>query len=186
MEAQVPNVYSEPFSTMFTFLLFLGGAILAFHIGSFYHGPWAATARRHYDVIANLAELQSGQVFCDAGCGTASLLVYMTRKYNVRAIGFEVSPFLYLLARLRTVHKPNVTVRFGDFSHHVPTEADTIYAYLLPGQYRKVFALFKRVKGESGGRPQKLITAYWPVSGTVEPQRIGTANDGTKFYVYEV
>jgi len=49
------------------------------------------------------ARLQPGETVCDIGCGDGRIVYLAVKDYGVKGTGFELSPLVYLLAKVRQV-----------------------------------------------------------------------------------
>ncbi|MGZ6276284.1 MAG: hypothetical protein ACXWMI_09275, partial [Syntrophales bacterium] len=54
------------------------------------------------------------------------------KRYGVRALGFEVNPLAYALARLHTIGMEGIEVRFKNFWKVNVEDADVVFCYLFP------------------------------------------------------
>ncbi len=69
----------------------------------------------------------------DLGCGTGSLLSRLARaRPDCHFVGIEHAPLPWLIARLRTLSLPNVTIRRGDFWLESLAGYNFVYAFLSP------------------------------------------------------
>jgi hypothetical protein len=59
-------------------------------------------------------------------------VLFRSKRYGVRALGFEVNPIAYTLARLRTIGMEGVEVRFKNFWNVNVGDADVLFCYLFP------------------------------------------------------
>ncbi|MDP2946878.1 MAG: hypothetical protein Q8N88_02075 [Nanoarchaeota archaeon] len=140
------------------FLLLIDIVLFLTIIGEFFAAIWIPTKRKDYERIAKLADLRPGMVFYDLGSGNASLLFYLSKKYNIRCVGIEISPILYLYSKMKSVFFKNVRIRYGNFFKHDLSEADAIYVFLLPRIYEKLQEkLCNAAKNES-----LIILSIWP------------------------
>jgi len=93
------------------------------------------------DVIAliRLAKLPEHAVIMDLGSGWGTLLVELAQAFPGASVqGVEISPFPYLVSRLRTRGLSNVAVRWGNFFHSDLSSADAIVCYLMPSLMKPV------------------------------------------------
>ena len=93
------------------------------------------------DIIALLAhaKLPKHALIVDLGSGWGALVIALARAFPEATVqGVEISLFPYLVSRLRTHHLPNVSLRWGDFFHRDPGNADAIVCYLMPGVMAKL------------------------------------------------
>lgn len=80
--------------------------------------PWTGTEKRVVDL----------------GAGDGCLLEYIRRIHpDLRADGYEISPVVWMLGRLRTAIKHSgVHLYFHSLFHADLRDADVVYVYLLP------------------------------------------------------
>jgi hypothetical protein len=87
------------------------------------------------DVVAllKLARLSEHAVIMDLGSGWGSLVVALAHAFPTASVlGVEISPFPYLVSRLRIRRFPNATVRWENFFRSDLGSADAIVCYLMP------------------------------------------------------
>ena len=96
----------------------------------------AVFATTHSSKIGTILEavpMNSGQVLYDLGCGDGRFLIAAEKRYGVKAIGFEINPWAFLLSRLRVmVQRAHVAIHFRDFWKADLRDADIIFCYLFP------------------------------------------------------
>ncbi|MFH2103995.1 MAG: class I SAM-dependent methyltransferase [Chloroflexota bacterium] len=93
--------------------------------------PWVPTHAKRIRRALELAELKTGEIFYDLGCGDGRVLLAAARL-GARAIGIEISPVHCLIARLRALLAgtwPQVSVRWGNIYRADLTDADVIFWY---------------------------------------------------------
>lgn len=124
-----------------------------------------------------LAKIKKGDVFYDLGCGNGDVL-QEAAKFDVKVIGFEISPFYFLLSKFRTIYYPNVDVYCRDITKVDLTNADIIYCYLLPKFLKKLGAKFKNEL-----RPGvRVISISFPVKNLKPISRIKYKNHTIYLY----
>lgn len=96
--------------------------------------PFVPTARKARKRMVELAELKPGEIVYDLGCGDGCLLIEAMKKERVQARGYEISPMVYLLAKLRVLCSGarGITIRLNDFFGISLRDADVIFCYLMP------------------------------------------------------
>ncbi len=96
----------------------------------------AVFATTHSSKIGTILEavpMNSEQVLYDLGCGDGRFLIAAEKRYGVKAIGFEINPWAFLLSRLRVmVQRAHVAIHFRDFWKADLRDADIIFCYLFP------------------------------------------------------
>ena len=104
--------------------------------------PTINTNRRTRRAILALPIFKAGQTVYDLGCGNGQVLAELVRQYHFTAIGYELNPSAYLLARLRAAwvnrqerragHSGRLTIRRADYFTASLADADIVFVYLLP------------------------------------------------------
>lgn len=138
--------------------------------------PWVPTRQASLASFQRLARLQPGERFYDFGCGDGRL-VRLAAHAGARATGFELSLLPYVLAKIRVGRRGDV--RFRDFWKQDCSDADCVYAFLVPDQYPKL-----KEKCERELRPGARICLYvWPMEGW-EPTAVETIPSYPPLYQY--
>ncbi|HWU85452.1 MAG TPA: class I SAM-dependent methyltransferase, partial [Rhodocyclaceae bacterium] len=103
----------------------------------------------------------------DLGCGDGHLLQRLAAaRPDCRYTGIEHAPLPWLLAKLRHLRRPNVTIRYGNFWQLDLDAFDVVYAFLSPAPMP---ALADKVA--AGMAPGKLlISNSFLVPGCVPDQ----------------
>ncbi len=142
----------------------------------------AIFTRTHPSMIKKILEnikLEPNQVVYDLGCGDGRFLREVAKRYNVRAIGFEINPWAYFLARIYNLFsRAKVKVVFANFWKKKVCDANLIFCYLFPDVMRK---LEKKLERElkpgtlvvscnfplPDWRPEKIIRAAFPYNDPI-------------------
>jgi SAM-dependent methyltransferase len=98
------------------------------------HGaPFVPTPMAAVEKMLSLAKIKSGDKVYDIGCGDGRMVYLAAKEYNADAVGFELSPLVYALARVRHFFwRSKAKIVFGNFKKHNLSDADVIVCYLLP------------------------------------------------------
>ena len=135
---------------------------------------FATTHNSKIKKVLEAVTMLPGQVVYDLGCGDGRFLIAVVRKYKVKAIGFEINPWAYMLSKLKVrLWHTNVLIHFKDFWKADLGSADIVFCYLFPdvmerlkeklSQELKVGAKVISCNFEiPGWRPEKIITASHP------------------------
>lgn len=91
--------------------------------------PVRAAPPEAIEAALDLLELRAGERFVDLGCGTGGVLRAARRRAAVDAVGWELNPFAFLAALLRS---GGARVRLGDFRRADLSGTRAAYAYLMP------------------------------------------------------
>ena len=118
--------------TIITIILF------SLAMGALWGVIWIPTKKRDYERIAELINIKPGITLYDLGSGSGGLLFYLSKKYNIKCVGIEVAPLLFLYSWVKSIFYKNVKIKYGSFFRFNLSEADIIYAFLLPKMYGKL------------------------------------------------
>ena len=111
-------------------LLFAFSLVSVFPItqGAMFHPSARVTVKTFLDHVP----MKAGELLIDIGCGDGRVLRAAKRRYGVRALGFEVNPLAYAMARLRTIGMEGIEVRLRNFWNVDIGDADVVFCYLFP------------------------------------------------------
>jgi SAM-dependent methyltransferase len=94
--------------------------------------PWVPTRRRDMERILKIADIKSGEIFYDLGCGDGRLITEASRV-GAKAVGFDISLMSYFMARARiALERSNAEVSFKNFFRQNLSDADIVYLFLTP------------------------------------------------------
>ncbi len=151
------------------FTLFLVPTITAAIKGA----PWVPTPMPRARKMLELANIEPGEKVYDLGCGDGRLVYLASKEYKADAVGFELSPLVYLYAKIRQlIFRSKGKIHFKDFRKVDLGDANVILCYLLP-QTLKVFQRKFEQELKKGTR----IVSYafkigdWEPVMKIEPQR---------------
>jgi len=94
--------------------------------------PVHSASRDAVETALDLLSLAPGDTFCDLGCGGGQVVRAARARADVRALGYELNPFAFLVAAARSLTDRRVRVRWADFRSRDLSEIDAAYAYLMP------------------------------------------------------
>lgn len=154
--------------------------IILVQFGGMFDAPWIPTKKSDYDRIAKLVDLRSDLVFYDLGSGTGKLLFYLSKKYGCQCVGIEISPFLYLYSKIKSLFFKNVTIKYGNIFLHDLSAADVICVFLHPKIYNK---LHKKII--SGAKKEaEIVLACWPFEN-IKPRQSDIKKNEIALYLYK-
>ena len=145
--------------------------------------PFVPTPKKNIALAISLLDLKPGQIFYDLGCGDGRFLI-AAEKYGVKAVGFEISPWAYLRARLNLLlNHSQAKIYYKNFYHFNVSDADAVICFLLdtvmPKVEKKLQAEFKQ-----GAR----VVSYGFAMPTWQPAKIINTNPAnpksSKIYLY--
>ncbi len=148
-------------------------------ISIFFGSPYVGTRRDVIKKALESARLKHGEVFYELGCGTGQVLLE-AQKSGAKIIGFEVSPFYFLIAKLMTWRYPNIEIKFQDIRNINLQQADVVYVYLLPEFLEKLAPKFKKELKKSA----RLISIGFPVAGFNHGRTLQINNH--KIFIYSL
>jgi len=147
--------------------------------------PFISTPKNELENICRAADLQPGQVVYDLGCGKANLLVVASKQFGAKGVGYELSLWPYLWARVRVwFYKADAEVLMKDFFQADLSRADAVFCYLFPEVMAKLEKKFKS-ELKSGAK----VVSYAFQLSNVTPVKIVSGNSNKKsvgqIYVYQ-
>ena len=155
--------------------------IIAFLTGA----PWVPTPLPRVKRMLELAEIKPGDRVYDLGCGDGRLVHLAAKDYGADAVGIELSPLVYLWARIRNfILRSKSKILLRDFRKISYANAQMLVFYLLPNILKIL-----RPKFEKELSPGTRVVSYaFEIEGWepvyTEP-RIREKSYG-RIFVYEV
>ena len=162
------------------YFIILGCIVLLFGAVVFRGAPYVPTLRRSVSDALDLLNLKHDALVIDLGSGDGSVLKAAARR-GYRALGYEINPVLYLIAKLRCLpQKSRVTVRLRDFwLADWPNDAQAVFVFLA-GPHMKHLA--RKLKKEMTTRrdPLFVVSYGFAIPGHL-PKKISRG-----MYLYEL
>ncbi len=146
------------FLAIFTFFFFIATLIYISTMVVFFitKVPFISTPKKVQEKMLELAKIGLKDIVYDLGCGSGRLLILADKRYQARALGFEISPWPYFLVRLNIfLKKSQAKVSFKNFFKADLSKADVIFCYLMPEVNQKL-----RPKLEKELRPGTRVISY--------------------------
>lgn len=95
--------------------------------------PFVPTPIVRVKKMLEAANIKPGEKVYDIGCGDGRMVYLAARDHGASAVGFELSPLVYAIARIRKFFwKSKAKILFRDFNFCNLGDADVIVCYLLP------------------------------------------------------
>lgn len=95
--------------------------------------PFVPTPMPRVRKMLALAQIKPGEKVYDIGCGDGRMVYLAANDYGAKAVGFELSPLVYMLAKVRKFFwRSKAQIHFTDFRSKNLGDADVIVCYLLP------------------------------------------------------
>lgn len=165
---------------IWTVIIFLS---ISFYITIFGGGPFVPTPIRSVKAVLKEAKIKKGDKVYDIGAGDGRFLHFAETLYGAKAVGFEMDPFVYFLARLRQKFWGwKGQMIHSNFLKHSLRDADAIVCYMLPATLAKFQEKFDR-ELKKGTR----VVSYAFHIGTWKTVKHLPKKDGiSQIFVYEV
>jgi len=127
-----------------SWLLLVVGISLLLLIPTAYAGwigaPYAPTRQRAIDAAFERLEIGADNVVVDLGAGDGKVLLAATSR-GARAVGYELSPLMWFVARLRLVGRSRGRLILGNFfKKKLPKSATHVFIFLMPQHMEKTRA----------------------------------------------
>lgn len=144
--------------------------------------PFISTPKKVQEKMLELAKIKPNDKVYELGCGSGRLLILADKKYQAQALGFEISPWPYFLARLNIfLKKSQAKVLFKNFFKADLSKADIIFCYLMPEINKKLWP-----KLEKELKPGTRIVSYaFSFQGWKPKVVIPKSKDSASIYVYQ-
>ncbi|MBP9718592.1 class I SAM-dependent methyltransferase [Candidatus Gracilibacteria bacterium] len=163
------------------FILIFVPTMIAFISGA----PWVPTPIARCKKMVELAKLKEGDKVYDLGCGDGRLVHLAAEDHKADAVGIELSPLVYAMARVRNFFlnsKSKIVMR--DFRRMDYGDAKVVFFYLLPATLKTLIPDFKK-KLKPG---TKLISYAFSIEGWepiyIEPKN--PAKNLSRILIYEI
>ena len=147
---------------MLIWLAWVLGSILVLSFGGvlLVGAPYMPTLDKAGDQALDLLALKPDQSLYELGCGDGRMLGLAAQR-GLKAIGYELNPFLVIIARLRTWrYRRQVKVIWGNFWKADLNRADGVYVFLLDRFMPKLDA-----KLTNQNRRLKLVSHAFKIPG---------------------
>lgn len=123
---------------------------------------WVKIPKEARIAMLNMLKLNKNDIFYDLGCGDGQLLIEAAPKVK-KAVGIEIDPIRYAIAKARTKNKENIKIIHGNL-FKLPlkqTKATKIGIFLCPETNIK---LGKKLKRELKPKTKIMIASYkWQI-----------------------
>jgi ribosomal protein L11 methylase PrmA len=161
----------------FLFLIFIFPIFLGF-------GPFLPSKKQVILKALKLANLKENECLFDLGCGWGNVLFVAQKYFGAKVVGFEISPVLFLLAKLNLLlNRVKGKIYWQDFFKADLKEADVIFLYLTPPILKK---LEEKLKKELMGSKKRVVTVSSPLP-SIKPEKtvsVFQKENWLKIYLY--
>jgi SAM-dependent methyltransferase len=144
---------------------------------------FVSTSRVKMKAVFDALNLRAGQVLVDLGCGDGRVLRSVSAKYGVNAVGYEINPLAYCLARVRCSFSRGIDIRYRSFWTADLSAVDVIFCYLYPDVMSKL-AQKLRQELKPGAT---VISCNFPIPGwfPVNVLRSDLTRHNDPIYIYK-
>lgn len=143
--------------------------------------PWLPTPQQAVEAALDAADVRTGGVVVDLGAGDGRVLLAAARR-GAFAVGYELSPFLWLVAWLRTrKFRQQITVKLADGFGVDLSAATVIFAFLRPATMSRLEGVIGRLSAPTNLR---VATYAFPLPDR-EPARVLRVPRCAPIFLYE-
>jgi SAM-dependent methyltransferase len=144
--------------------------VLAYGFVIPFGAPFLPTLKKEREAALDLLNLKPGQVFVDLGSGDGSLLLLAAQR-GLKAIGYEINPFLWAYSWLRTRrHGSRVKIKLRSFWRADLSGIDGVFVFLITNHMDR---LAKLLKGRPGKKSLRLVSHAFEIPGQEPSQKLG-------------
>lgn len=148
----------------YLFLIFLALLIVVpTAIAGLIGAPLALTKKKQLKEIIEKAELKPSDTFYDLGSGTGRILVAVYKQSKAKVVGFELSPFYFLLGwlnlKINLVSKAKGKVCLKNFFQVDLSKPNAVFLFLMPKSLKKIVPKLKKELP----RGAKIISYCFPL-----------------------
>lgn len=150
--------------------------------------PYVVTPEHAVDRMLEVANLKPGETLFDLGCGDGRVLITAVQKYNVKAVGIEISEHLARSAAEKVKKEglqDRIKIVHGDFMRQDLSSANVVTLYLATTANDTLRPNLERFL-----KPNTRVVSYdYPIPGwkpieTTEAK--GIRGVGHTIYLYQV
>ena len=152
--------------------------------------PYVPTFKRALDEAFDFIQLGPSDTLVDLGAGDGKVVLLAARR-GAKGIGYELSPFMWLIAWVRALRYPRAHIYFGNFykqdlARHAkprqPAGRSVVFAFLMPQNMDRV-RRFLTAQTIPGG---KYFLSYTFPFKDYEPLKVIRAPQCGPVYIYDL
>lgn len=154
-----------------------------FYIMLFKGGPFIPTPLEAVHEVLKHAKIKKGDKVYDIGAGDGRFVHFAVKDYKANAVGFELDPFVFTLAKLKQwIFGWKGKMIRGNFLNQKISDADVIICYMLP----KSLARYQE-KFEKELKKGTKIVSYAFHIGSLKPSKVIPKKEGiSKIWIYKI
>lgn len=108
---------------------------------------WDPTPMKVIRKIVDYLDLKENDVVYDLGCGDGRFVIEVAKRYNCKAVGIEIDPIRYLIAKIRVKLlglEDRVKIVWGNFFNYSLKDATVVFCFLTEEANRKLEIKFSK------------------------------------------
>ena len=145
--------------------------------------PFLPTPARLIKMVFEEAGLKKGNKIYDLGSGTGKTLIIAEKYFGATAVGFELSPVLYVISKINIFLRgdKNSKVILGNFYNQNISDADMIFIFLMPRSIERLKSKFEKELRKG----TKVISYAFEMKGW-NPKKTIREEKSQAVFVYEI
>lgn len=144
--------------------------------------PWAptriASVKKAFDDIG----IDAKDTVVDLGAGDGAILLQAALR-GARAIGYELSPIMWIVGWIRTLGRKAITMKYGNLYRVVlPKETTLVFFFLMPKHMDQVgkYLASQEISGAT------LVLSYAFSFKNIAPARVYREKKCAPLYLYQI
>ncbi len=159
------------------FIFLILPTIYAFNIGA----PIIVTPKSSLREALKYCKVKKGDTFYDLGSGTGRSLILAQKEFGMKALGFELSPILFLISKVNLfLNRQKIKIKIRNFYNSDLSKANLIFCFLTSKAMEKLVPKFEKELKKG----TKIISYSFKLMNWNPIKIIHTDNPG-KIYIYE-
>ena len=142
--------------------------------------PYAPTKIIPVRKAFQLLHLDKEDTVIDLGVGDGKILLEAAR-HGAKAIGYELSPIMFIVAWLRFFGNKNIALRYGNFFKQPIDEATIIFVFLMPKHMEQL----RRFVAKRRGPKLQYVISYAFAIKSATPLNVIKEPKCAPLYIYE-
>jgi hypothetical protein len=145
---------------------------------------FVSTPRSTIKTLLDDVPMTENALFVDLGCGDGRVLKAVRKCFHVRAIGFEINPLAWILAKILNIFDSGVTIKRDNFWHYDLSEASVVFCYLFPDVMGRLGVKLKAELGPGA----VVISCNFPLPGWNASKVISAeaGSQGDPVFIYQI